>query len=176
MTTADDPMEPGRRYLPPTEGTADARKRGIFDEEQPPTVPRMPAPDVGGDPYRWDRPIPQGPPVMPGAGRGRHGGSTGEQHRVDIEGRPYTVVPIGEPTPVRVKRSWLEILHDVVWTIVGLLIIALVVSFLMLGAKALRGVGSVSGDGAPDATITVPCTEPTHDDYGTYCADTPGGG
>jgi hypothetical protein len=52
-----------------------------------------------------------------------------------------------------------------------LLIILLIVAALTLGAKIIKGVG----DGLRPAVAPTPCTAPTVDGFGSFCADTPGG-
>lgn len=91
---------------------------------------------------------------VPGAGRGRHGGVT-----ADVQ-------------PVRLRRSVLETVRDVVAIVRDVVIIALVVAALTAGVSAVQKLR----DAYPSEPGLLPCATPTHDQYGTFCPTTPGGG
>jgi hypothetical protein len=94
---------------------------------------------------------------MVGPGRGKHGGGTAAAW-VDYR--------------VRVRRSVLEMVRDVVAIVRDVVIIALVVAALTAGVSAVQRLR----DAYPSDPGLLPCATPTHDQYGTFCPTTPGGG
>lgn len=157
-------------YEPPAEGEAEARKRHLFDDadtqgfDLPLDDPSIRRPSPEADPYRWQRAADlaagQGPPVIPGAGRGRHGGDAKK----------------GPASPVREdprRRSKLEVTRDVVWTAVGVMILLAMAAVLFLGIAAL-GERSREGATPTEAPQIVPSFELPCDEYPAFCTETPG--
>jgi hypothetical protein len=133
--------------------------------------PAWPASDAATEPI----------PRVTNEGAGRHGAPGPEAERsqrrlrMGVPVTTATTAPPGTPS-FRLRRSGLETVRDIVWIAVGVLLIAMIVATMVLFGQYANAVRSaVNGPAVPEPAATLPCTNPTHDEYGSFCPETPGG-